>query len=67
MDPDIDAAFQELRDQWLQLSKDYATLLAAPYDPVRTEAHLENLRRHRERLRFLRSSLRDHRPSQDVH
>ena len=57
MDSDIAAAFRELREHWLQLSRDYAALAARPYDPVAIEAHLENLRRHRERLRFLRASL----------
>ena len=29
------AAFRELREHWLQLSRDYATLAARPYDAVR--------------------------------
>ena len=61
------AAFRELREQWLQLSRDYTTLCAAPYDPEAVEAHLDNLRRHRERLRFLRSSLHRSVRESDVH
>jgi hypothetical protein len=67
VDSDIALAFSELREQWLQLSKDYAQLVAAPYDPAAAEAHLERLRRHRERLRFLRSSLRRSSGESDVH
>jgi hypothetical protein len=67
VDLDLSAAFRELRDEWLQLSRDYATLAARPYDAVAAEAHLENLRRHRERLRFLRSSLRRFPGEPDIH
>ena len=67
VDSDIAAAFRELREQWFQLSRDYTTLCAAPYDPDVVEAHLQNLRRHRERLRFLRSSLHRTVRDSDVH
>ena len=67
MDSEIAAAFRELREDWLQLSRDYATLAARPYDPIAAEAHLENLRRHRERLRFLRASLSRAPGQPDIH
>jgi hypothetical protein len=57
VDSGLVAAFRELRQQWLQLSRDYARLCERPYDGAAIEAHLENLRIHRERLRFLRTSL----------
>jgi hypothetical protein len=61
------AAFRELREHWLQLSRDYATLASRPYDPIAVEAHLENLRRHGERLRFLRASLHGVAGEPDIH
>ena len=61
------AAFRELREHWLQLSRDYATLAARPYDAVSAEAHLANLRRHRERLKFLRASLHGSSGEPDIH
>jgi hypothetical protein len=67
VDTDLAAAFRELREEWLQLSRDYATLTAGPYDPDAVEVHLENLRRHRERLRFLRASLHRTAGQPDVH
>jgi hypothetical protein len=58
VDSHLSAAFRELREQWLQLSREYARIRERPYDGAAIEAHLENLRRHRERLRFLRTSIR---------
>jgi hypothetical protein len=56
MAPGIAAAFQRLREDWSELSTDYARLLTQPYDRAAFAAHLERLRLHRARLRFLRES-----------
>jgi hypothetical protein len=61
------SAFQELREEWAELSREYARIAAAPYDPVAVAAHLENLRRHRARLHFLRTALRNQREDRAIH
>ena len=67
MDSELANAFQGLREEWAELSREYARISAEPYDPAAAAAHLENLRRHRERLRFLRAALRNQREDPAVH
>ena len=67
MDSELANAFQLLREEWAELSRQYARISAGAYDPVAAAAHLEDLRRHRERLRFLRAALRNQREDRAVH
>jgi hypothetical protein len=67
VESELDEAFKALREEWAQLSREFARMAAAPYDPPAVAAHLEKLRRHRARLRFLRSALRDSREHRAVH
>jgi hypothetical protein len=64
---EISTAFQQLRDDWSQLSREYERLIAAPYDPQALEAHMEKLRLHRARLRFVRTSLKEQRTAPHIH